>query len=72
MNSLHCERLGTSRKRWDEEEVCVLGSTGILVHVSKQVLLGCDSQQARWRASCGLGGVARQLGVGRELEFFLR
>lgn len=40
--------------------------------MSKQVLLGSGSQQARWRASRGLGGVARQLGVGRELEFFLR
>lgn len=55
-----------------EEADCVPCSSGFLLHVSKQVLLGSDSQQARWRASRGLGGVARQLGVGRELEFFLR
>lgn len=75
MNSLRCVSFRTPRKRWqprDEVADCVLCSAGILVHMSKQVLPGSDSQQARWRASRGLGGVARQLGVGRELEFFLR
>nr|KAF6392446.1 hypothetical protein mPipKuh1_007661 [Pipistrellus kuhlii] len=71
MNSLHCESFRTSRKRWQpkhEEADCVPWSSWFLLHVSKQVLLGLDSQQARWRASGGLGGVARQLGVSRERQ----
>lgn len=75
MNSLHCDGFRTPRKRWQPQDgsgLCVRCSAGILVHMSKQVLLGSGSQQARWRASRGLGGVARQLGVGRELKFFLR
>jgi hypothetical protein len=77
MNSLRWVSFRTPRKRWQPlDEVAgpdrVLGRARILVHMSKQVLPGSDSQQARWRASRGLGGVARQLGVGRELEFFLR
>lgn len=76
MNSLHWESFGTSRKGWQpfapKEPDCVLVALGCFFRVSETGSAGLRVPAGQVEGKRRLGGVARQLGVGREPEFFLR
>lgn len=73
MNSLRRVSCGIPRKRWqprDEVADCVLCSAGILVHMSKQVLLGSDSPAGQVEGKPRVGRGSKAAGSGKRAGGF--